>query len=40
MKEFLKTYEFGKTLAKRCTSPVVEVRSMKIRYSEQKKIQA
>jgi len=29
MKEFLKTYESGKALSKRRTSPVLEVRSMK-----------
>jgi hypothetical protein len=40
MKEFLKTYEFGKALSKRCTSPAVEVHSMKTHYNKQKKIQA
>jgi len=40
MKEFLKTYEFGKALSKRRISPVLEVRSIKLHYSKQKKIQA
>jgi len=36
MKEFLKTYEFGKVLSKRRTSPLVEVHSMKTHYNKRK----
>jgi hypothetical protein len=40
MKEFLKTYESGKALSKRRTSPVLEVRSMKNSLQKTKENQA